>query len=307
LVVGLGYTTSLMKLMQLTTQLGRLSVGAALVTELGRAPLMTQTERPARLGPPSIELMNVEFAYHDLDEQAVPALRGVSLRAEPGTITAVVGPSGAGKSTVARLVCRFWDVDRGSVRVGGVDVREMPLEQLMSQVAVVLQETFLFDGTVAANLRLARPEATDAELVAAASAARAHEFVSALPNGYDTRIGERGARLSGGERQRLSIARALLKDAPIVVLDEATAFVDPDNEAALQDALDELARGRTLLMVAHRLSTIVGADRILVLDQGRIVERGRHHDLVAASGLYARMWQAFTGTDPQVSVPRARA
>lgn len=249
-------------------------------------------------------MMDVEFAYRDLDGRAAPALRGVSLTAEPGTITALVGPSGAGKSTLAKLVCRFWDVDAGSVRVCGADVRAMPFDQLMSQVAVVLQETFLFDDTVAANLRLARPEAADAELMAAATAARAHEFVTALPDGYATRIGERGANLSGGERQRLSIARALLKDAPIVVLDEATAFVDPENEAALQDALGELARGRTLLVVAHRLSTIVGADQILVLDEGRIVERGRHDGLVAAGGLYARMWQAFTAVADQPMVDR---
>jgi ATP-binding cassette subfamily B protein IrtA len=304
LVLGLGYTTSLMKLMQLTTQLGRLGVGAALVRDLDRAPTLPQPERPAVLGEPSIELVDVEFAHRDLEGQTVPALRGVSLRAEPGTITALVGPSGAGKSTLAKLVCRFWDVDAGAVRVCGKDVRQMPFEQLMSQVAVVLQETFLFDDTVAANLRLARPQASEAELVAAATAARAHEFVTALPHGYATRIGERGALLSGGEQQRLSIARAILKDAPIVVLDEATAFVDPENEAALQDALGELARGRTLLVVAHRLSTIVGADRILVLDQGRLVESGRHDDLVAAGGLYARMWQAFTATEHPTAVPR---
>jgi ATP-binding cassette subfamily B protein IrtA len=296
LVVGLGYTSSLMKLMQLTTQLGRLGLGAALVTDLDRAPVLPAPDAPAVLGPPSIEVDDVRFAHTDLEGRSVPALNGVSFAARPGTMTAIVGPSGSGKSTLATLVCRFWDVDTGSIRVSGVDVRQMPFGQLMSQIAFVLQDTFLFDDTIAANLRLARPDATDAELETAARSARAHEFIAALPQGYDTPIGSRGARLSGGERQRLSIARALLKDAPIVVLDEATAYVDPENEAALQDALSGLVAGRTLLVVAHRLSTVVGADQILVLDGGRIVERGRHPELVAAEGLYARLWAAFNGT-----------
>jgi ATP-binding cassette, subfamily B, bacterial IrtA/YbtP len=294
LILGLGYTSSVMKLLQLTTQLGRLAVGAARVTDLDRAPVMPQPARPATLAEPGIVFEAVRFAHRGLDGRDVTALDDVSLSAGPGTVTALVGPSGSGKSTMAKLVCRFWDVDSGAVRVCGVDVREMPQGQLMSVVSLVLQETFLFDDTVAANLRLARPGASDDQVVSAAEAARAHEFIVALPQGYQTRIGERGATLSGGERQRLSIARAFLKDAPIVVLDEATAFVDPENETALQDALGELVRGRTLLIVAHRLSTIVGADQILVLDGGRIVERGTHRDLVVAAGLYTRMWAAFT-------------
>ena len=300
MVLGLGYTSSVMKLMQLSTQLGRLVLGALQVVELDRAERLPQVAQPAALGAPGLELVDVRFAHRSLDDAAVPALDGVSLRAGPGTVTALVGPSGSGKSTLAKLICRFWDVDDGAVKVAGVDVRQMPFDQLMSQVAFVLQETFLFDDTVAANLRLARPGATDEQLEAAAVAARAHEFVTSLPQGYATRVGERGARLSGGERQRLSIARAILKDAPIVVLDEATAFVDPENEAALQDALTELVRGRTLLIVAHRLSTVVGADRILVMERGRIVERGRHHDLLAYDGLYARMWHAFTTAEERV-------
>ncbi len=296
-VVGLGYTASVVKLMELTTTLGHLGLSAALVHELDRATPLPEPAQDAELTGAGIDFSQVSFAHIGIDGHPVPALRGVSFTAAPGTITAVVGPSGSGKSTLAKLACRFWDVDEGVVRVGGVDVRDMPGAQLMHEVAFVLQETFLFDDTVEANLRMGRPEASDAEIIDAARRARAHDFIIDLPDGYATRLGERGSRLSGGERQRLSIARALLKDAPIVVLDEATAFVDPENEVALQEALGELVNGRTLLVVAHRLSTIAGADQILVMDEGRIVERGRHADLVASGGLYARMWAAFERTD----------
>lgn len=307
LVLGLGYTTALLKLMQLTTQLGRLAVGAADIRVLDRAPVLAEPSARVALGRPVVEFEDVHFAHRDADDRPTRALRGVSLRAEPGTVTAVVGPSGAGKSTLARLVSRFWDVDSGAVRVGGVDVRDMPLSQLVAQVALVQQETFLFDDTIAANLRLARPDATDAEVESAARAARAHDFVAALPLGYATRVGERGALLSGGERQRLSVARALLKDAPVVVLDEVTAHVDTENETALQAALSELVRGRTVIVVAHRLSTVAGADQILVMDAGQIVESGRHDELVAAGGLYARLWEAFTVVEGSLATRTAPA
>jgi ATP-binding cassette subfamily B protein len=198
---------------------------------------------------------------------------------------------------VARLICRFYDVDAGAVRVGGADVRDVPFTQLMNHVSFVFQETFLFDDTIEANLRLAKPDATDAELEAACRAARAHEFITALPDAYRTRIGEQGARLSGGERQRLAIARTLLKGTEIVVLDEATAFVDPENEVALQEAIEALIQDRTVIMVAHRLSTIAGADQILVIDNGCLVEEGSHDDLLARRGLYARMWEAFQSAE----------
>ena len=298
LVVGLGYTSAVMKLLQLTTQLGRLGLGAADIHALDRLAPLPTADSPAALGPPSIEVRDVRFAHTGLDGRRIPALDGVSFVAPTGTMTAVVGPSGAGKSTLAALICRFWDADAGSIRVCGADVRDMPFDQLMGQVAFVLQDTFLFDDTVAANLRLARPDAGDGQLVAAARAARAHDFVTALTDGYHTRIGPGGNRLSGGERQRLSIARALLRDAPVIVLDEATAYVDPANEAALQDALTELVRGRTLLVIAHRLSTVAGADQILVLEHGRLVERGRHDELRRQGGLYSRLWAAHEGAAP---------
>ena len=265
-----------------------LSLAANLVNELVTPPRSSpEVDGDGRLGEPSVRFDGVGFA-----PRAAGALRHqLYCRAVRSPL---VGPSGSGKSTIAKLICRFWDVADGTISVGGVDVREQPFAQLMEQVAFVFQETFLFDDTVAANLRLGRPEASNAEVEAAARAAQAHEFVSALPDGYATRLGERGARLSGGERQRLAIARAILKQAPVIVLDEATAFADPENEALIQSALDELIAGRTLVLIAHRLSTVVGADQILVLDAvdggpGRIVER-RHDELVAAGGLYARLW-----------------
>ncbi|MEM8746684.1 MAG: ABC transporter ATP-binding protein [Actinomycetota bacterium] len=239
----------------------------------------------------SVEFRDVSFRY---DGRADDALSGVSITMEEGTVTALVGRSGAGKSTVAQLIPRFWDADAGAVLVGGVDVREMTPEQLMGSVSFVFQSPFLLDDTIAGNIRLGDPDATDAEVEAAARAAQAHEFiVTDLPDGYDSIVGERGSSLSGGQRQRITIARAILQDNPIIVLDEATAFADPDNEFKIHEALAELARGKTLVVVAHRLSTITDAHQIVVLDEGRVVECGRHTDLVAQEGRYARMWSQF--------------
>jgi len=237
-----------------------------------------------------VSFEHVDFRYAD-GEPLV--LRDVSFEAPQGSVTALVGPSGAGKSTVARLIPRFWDVSAGCIRVGGADVREMSPETLMRQVAFVFQDTFLFADTVVDNIRLGMPGATMDEVAAAAGAAQAHEFIMALPRGYDTPVGERGAFLSGGQRQRITIARAILQNRPILVLDEATAFADPENEAALVAALSNLMRGKTVLMVAHRLSTIRDADRILVFDRGRLAEHGRHDALVAQGGVYARLWHNY--------------
>ncbi len=218
-------------------------------------------------------------------------LRDVDLEVRPGEVVALVGPSGAGKSTLASLLPRFFDPQRGTVRLGGVDLRDADPAEVRAQVGLVPQETQLFSGSVAENVRYGRPDASEDELMAAAEAAHAAEFVRALPNGWDTLVGERGLRLSGGQRQRIAIARALLKDPGVLVLDEATSSLDSESEALIQDALERLMRGRTSLVIAHRLSTVVGADRIVVLQDGRIVQIGRHEQLVATDGLYRTLFE----------------
>ncbi|WP_181957782.1 ABC transporter ATP-binding protein [Nonomuraea longispora] len=250
------------------------------------------TADPSLTGPPSVAFEDVLFTYRDRDR---PALDGFRLAIEPGERVALVGRSGAGKTTVASLLLRFFDPESGRVTVNGVDVRDLPLDRLRALVAVVSQDTYLFHGTVRRNLALAQPGATDDQLEAAARAARAHDFIAALPDGYDTVVGERGLKLSGGERQRIAIARALLKDAPILVLDEATSSVDAANEAAIQHALDTLSGGRTTLMIAHRLSTVRTADRIIVMADGLIAEAGPPGELLAGQGAYARLVAAQDG------------
>ncbi|WP_308616690.1 ABC transporter ATP-binding protein, partial [uncultured Enorma sp.] len=228
-----------------------------------------------------VELDGVSFSY---GEGAPLALDGVSLSVPAGTTCALVGPSGAGKSTVASLVARFWDVSAGAVRIGGVDVRDIDPDELMGCVSLVFQDVHLFRASMLENIRMARPGATREEVVEAARAAQADAFIRALPQGYDTVYGSEGVHLSGGEAQRVSIARAILADRPIVVLDEATAFSDPENEHLIQKAFERLMAGRTVIMIAHRLSTVAGADQIVVIDGGRVAERGRHEDLLAARG-----------------------
>ena len=230
----------------------------------------------------SVEFQDVSFAYGDRT-----ILDHVSLTVPAGRTTAVVGPSGSGKTTLCNLIARFWDVQDGKITVGGHDVREYKLDSLMKNISMVFQAVYLFNDTVENNIKFGRPDATHEQVVAAAKAACCHDFILALPDGYDTVLGEGGGSLSGGEKQRISIARAMLKDAPIVILDEATASVDPENEAELQAAISALTKGKTLIMIAHRLNTVRNADQILVLSGGHIVQRGTHQELMAQGGLYA--------------------
>ncbi|WP_280342556.1 ABC transporter ATP-binding protein [Nocardia abscessus] len=270
--------------------------------QLTRLDALLRTEPLPEPGDP------IQPHHHDLEFDAVAFLHGdrmviddLTLTVPQGQRLAIVGPSGAGKSTLLQLLARFHDVSKGAIRVGGVDVRDIDTSTLMAQIAIVFQEVYLFDGTIEDNIRLGRPEATDAEVRAAATAARLDEVIERLPGGWTADVGEGGALLSGGERQRVSIARALLKNAPIVLLDEVTSALDPVNEAAVHQGIERLMAGRTVVMVAHRMHTVQTADRVVFLDNGRIVEEGTHHDLLDRGGRYADFWNISTARPRAVS------
>ena len=283
-------STALAKIMFAASGMILASVAMGRIDEVMSAPVMDITDDPRTPKDNGVTFRDVSFTYHGAE---LPALENVSFRVEPGQTVALVGPSGGGKTTTASLIPRFWDASSGAVEVGGVDVRQTDPHRLMEWIAFVFQNTRLFKASILENVRASRPDASREEVLAALSAAQCGDILAKLPEGVDAVIGTEGTYLSGGEQQRIALARAILKDAPIVILDEATAFADPENEVLIQKAFARLTEGRTVVMIAHRLSTVVNADRIFVLDGGRLAEEGTHRELLEKGGLYARMWKEY--------------
>ena len=301
-LIGGSFFFPLLKLTFMAGLLNQISMGVERIDEILAAAEVPERVSGRQPQDATITFENVAFAY---DEAAV--LENVSYTAKPGTVTALVGPSGAGKTTIGLLTARFWDVQSGAIRIGGVDIRDIRLETLMDYVSFVFQDGFLFFDTIEENIRMGNSAATMDEVIAAAKAARCHEFIERLPSGYKTLVGEGGTYLSGGEQQRVGIARAILKGSPIVVLDEATAYADPENEGRILEGLARLIRNKTVLIIAHRLSTITQADQILVVDEGQIVERGAHPELLAAQGLYRSMWDTYSQARQWTLAPKGAA
>ena len=292
IILALGMSAPIVAAFNFVDTLAQVGTTVAQVDEILGAEEQEHGETPVAFTSHDIEVKDVSFGYHEDKE----ILHGVSLSIPQNGMTALVGPSGSGKSTLAKLVAGFWDVKSGSITMGVHDLKDIPLTQLYDQVAFVSQDNYLFDDTVRENIRMGRRNATDAEVEAAAHAAGCDSFIGHLEHGYDTVVGGGGAHLSGGERQRIAIARAMLKDAPVVVLDEATAYIDPENEAVIQRAVAQLVKNKTVIVIAHRLSTITGADNIAVVKDGQIAAQGRHEELLQNSPLYREMWQAHMGT-----------
>ena len=293
LMMALGIVSPLMSATAFINSMKSMQFAVKDTRELLDLPQLSQAKQEADLDGSGIRFRNVSFSYGGAGGAEV--LHDLELHIPQGNFTALVGPSGGGKSTIARLAARFWDVTAGSITLGGRDIREMPLKQLSQAISFVTQDNFLFDCSLKENIRLGKPDASDEEVLAAARAAQCEEFLARLDRGWDTPAGEAGKQLSGGERQRIAIARAILKDAPIVILDEATAFTDPENEDKIQNSIMALSKGKTLLVIAHRLSTIQNADQIVVLEKGHIVDQGTQAELLCRCPLYQKLWQAHIG------------
>ena len=294
LMLALGIIGPLMKATQFINELKSMEFAVKDANLYLNMEELPQASQPAILHGNNIRLKNVSFSYTNKESENI--LHGIDLTLPSGSFTALVGPSGGGKSTIARLIARFWDVNNGSIEIGGVDIRKIPLKQLSNVVSFVAQDNFLFDCSLKENIRLGNPYASDDEVMDAANAAQCEEFIQRLEKGWDTPAGEAGKQLSGGERQRIAIARAILKNAPIVILDEATAFTDPENEAKIQRSIMALCKGKTLLVIAHRLSTIQNADQIIVLEKGRVVDIGNQQELLERCPLYVKLWSSHIGT-----------
>lgn len=289
-MLSMSMVGSLAKLEVFSNEIKKVQMTVEELQEYLEMPELPEKGQDVKLKGYDVELKSVRFSY---DEDEV--LHGISLKMPQGSFTALVGPSGGGKSTVARLVSRFYDVSSGSISIGGVDIRDMPLAQLSGIVSFVAQDNFLFRCSIKENIRMGNPNAGDEQVIAAARAAQCEDFIKKLPDGYDTSAGEAGKRLSGGEKQRIAIARMMLKDSPVVILDEATAFTDPENEDKIQKSIRELAKGKTLLVIAHRLSTIKNADNIVVLENGGLLAQGRQEELLESCPLYQKMWESHIG------------
>lgn len=291
IILSLGVAGPLLAAMNFVDTLAQAGTTVSTVDELLQAQEQQHGTQPAVLSGNDITLSHVSFGYHR--EQEI--LHDVSLKFPAGSVTALVGPSGSGKSTIAKLIAGFWDVSSGTVAIGGKDEKEIPLSQLYDRIAFVSQDNYLFDESIKENIRMGKLSAADEEVEAAARAAGCDEFILKLENGYETKAGSGGAHLSGGERQRIAIARAMLKDAPVVILDEATAYIDPENESVIQRAIASLVKGKTVIVIAHRLSTIKDADQIVVVKDGKIEAAGKHEELRQGCPLYESMWQAHMG------------
>ena len=290
-IFSLGLIGPIIAAFTFTDDLAVLGTNVEEISQLLNAEELNHKETPIKLEDTGISLRSVSFSYDGTTE----VLHDVNLTIHPGTMTALVGPSGSGKSTVAKLIAGYWDVTSGSITLGGHELKDIPLSEIADQISYVSQDNYLFNRSIRENIRMGRPDATDAEVEQAAKQSGCDAFIRKLDNGYDTVVGSAGSHLSGGERQRIAIARAILKDAPIVILDEATAFTDPENEDKIQRSLMALSRGKTLLVIAHRLSTIQNADQIVVLEKGRIVDKGTQPELLSRCPLYQKLWQAHVG------------
>ena len=295
-IFSLGLIGPIIAAFTFTDDLAVLGTNVEEISQLLNAEELNHKDTPVKLENTGITLNHVSFSY----DGTTAVLHDVNLAIQPGTMTALVGPSGSGKSTVAKLIAGYWDVTSGSITLGGYELKDIPLSEIADQISYVSQDNYLFNRSIRENIRMGRPGATDAEVEQAAKQSGCDAFIRKLDNGYDTIVGSAGSHLSGGERQRISIARAMLKNAPVVILDEATAYIDPENEALVQKAISALTVGKTLVVIAHRLSTIVGADNIVVVKDGTIHAQGTHEKLLETCPLYRDMWQAHIGAKDQM-------